>query len=115
GLEGTAPHPHAQRESRRQDSPPAAGRRIHHQPIALAGDNSEIYAALLWSVLSITAAATIFRLVAQVLRRPRHSAAQRVIIGELIALGIATCLPGLTIFTLVPMPPAAPSTSTVSP
>ncbi|MGC7211011.1 hypothetical protein RA995_21080, partial [Mycobacteroides abscessus subsp. abscessus] len=78
----------------------ATGPRIHHQPIALAGDNSEIYAALLWSVLSITAAATIFRLVAQVLRRPRHSAAQRVIIGELIALGITTCLPGLTIFTL---------------
>lgn len=78
----------------------ATGPRIHHQPIALAGDNSEIYAALLWSVLSITAAATIFRLVAQVLRRPRHSAAQRVIVGELIALGIATCLPGLTIFTL---------------
>ncbi|EIU07814.1 putative membrane protein [Mycobacteroides abscessus 5S-0422] len=78
----------------------ATGPRIHHQPIALAGDNSEIYAALVWSVLSITAAATIFRLVAQVLRRPRHSAAQRVIIGELIALGIATCLPGLTIFTL---------------
>lgn len=78
----------------------ATGPRIHHQPIALAGDNSEIYAALVWSVLSITAAATIFRLVPQALRRPRHSAAQRVIIGELIALGIATCLPGLTIFTL---------------
>lgn len=78
----------------------ATGPRIRHQPIALAGDNSEIYAALLWSVLSITAAATIFRLLAESLRRPRHSTAQRVIIGELITLGIATCLPGLTIFTL---------------
>ncbi|MEU9809226.1 MAB_1171c family putative transporter [Mycobacterium sp. NPDC050853] len=78
----------------------ATGPRIRHQPIALTGDNSEILAALLWSVLSITAAATIFRLLAESLRRPRHSTAQRVIIGELIALGIATCLPGLTIFTL---------------
>lgn len=78
----------------------ATGPRIRHQPIALAGDNSEIYAALLWSVLSITAAANIFRLLADSLRRPRHSTAQRIIIGELIALGIATCLPGLTILTL---------------
>jgi len=78
----------------------ATGPRIRHQPIALTGDNSEIYAALLWSVLSITAAATIFRLLADSLRRPRHSTAQRIIIGELMALGIATCLPGLTIFTL---------------
>lgn len=78
----------------------ATGPRIRHQPIALTGDNSEILAALVWSVLSITAAATIFRLLADILRRPRHSTAQRVIIGELITLGIATCLPGLTIFTL---------------
>ncbi|MBV0920601.1 MAB_1171c family putative transporter [Mycobacteroides chelonae] len=78
----------------------ATGPRIRHQPIALAGDNSEIFAALLWSVLSITAAATIFRLLVEILRRPRHTAAQRIIVGELIALGIATCLPGLTILTL---------------
>ncbi|ORA64471.1 MAB_1171c family putative transporter [Mycobacteroides franklinii] len=78
----------------------ATGPRIRHQPIALAGDNSEVLAALAWSVLSITAAAMIFRLLVPKLRQTHKTAAQRIIAGELVALVGAICLPGLGIFTL---------------
>jgi len=78
----------------------ATGPRIRHQPISLAGDNSEVLAALAWSVLSITAAAMIFWLLVPKLRQTHTTAAQRIIAGELVALVGAICLPGLAIFTL---------------
>ncbi|MEU9808487.1 MAB_1171c family putative transporter [Mycobacterium sp. NPDC050853] len=79
----------------------ATGPRVRHQPIALAGDNSEVLAALVWSVLSVTAAAMILRLLATRFRRPNKTVAERLIVVELIGLAGAICLPGLAIFTLV--------------
>lgn len=78
----------------------ATGPRIRHQPIALTGDNSEVYAALLWSILAITAAAIIFRLLAATLVQPYKTRAERLIIGEVVALILVACLPGPLIMTL---------------
>lgn len=78
----------------------ATGPRIRNQPIALAGDNSEVLAALLWSILSVTAAAMILRLLAANFHRPNKTVAERLIVVELIGLAGAICLPGLAIFTL---------------
>ncbi|MGH3723150.1 MAG: MAB_1171c family putative transporter [Mycobacterium sp.] len=78
----------------------ATGPRIRNQPIALAGDNSEVLAALVWSVLSVTAAAMILQLLAANFRRPNKTVAERLIVVELIGLAGAICLPGLAIFTL---------------
>lgn len=78
----------------------ATGPRVRDQPIALSGDNSEVLAALLWSVLSVTAAATILRLLAANFRRPNKTVAERLIVVELVGLAGAICLPGLAIFTL---------------
>lgn len=74
--------------------------RRQDQPIALASDNSEVLAAAIWSVLSVTAAAVILWQLAKNLRHIRTTTAQRLIAVELSAIAALICLPGLSIFTL---------------
>ncbi|WP_078312377.1 MULTISPECIES: MAB_1171c family putative transporter [unclassified Mycobacterium] len=74
--------------------------RRQDQPIALAGDNSEVLAAAIWSVLSVTATAVILWQLAKNLRQTRTTTAQRLIAVELGAIAALICLPGLSIFTL---------------
>ncbi|MDO3107060.1 MAB_1171c family putative transporter [Mycobacteroides abscessus] len=70
------------------------------QPIALASDNSEVLAAAVWSILSVTAATVILWQLTKNLRHARTSTAQRLIAVELGAIAALICLPGLSIFTL---------------
>ncbi|MGV0583800.1 MAB_1171c family putative transporter [Mycobacteroides chelonae] len=74
--------------------------RRQDQPIALASDNSEVLAAAIWSVLSVTAAAVILWQLTKNLRHTRTTTAQRLIAVELSAIAALICLPGLSVFTL---------------
>ncbi|TDZ78703.1 hypothetical protein DE4585_04540 [Mycobacteroides salmoniphilum] len=78
----------------------AVGPRRQDQPIALASDNSEVLAAAIWSVLSVTAATVILWQLTKNLRHTRTTTAQRLIAVELSAIAALICLPGLSIFTL---------------
>lgn len=78
----------------------AVGPRRQDQPIALASDNSEVLAAAIWSILSVTAATVILWQLTKNLRQTRTTTAQRLITVELGAIAALICLPGLSIFTL---------------
>ncbi|SKH67442.1 Uncharacterised protein [Mycobacteroides abscessus subsp. bolletii] len=78
----------------------AVGPRRQDQPIALASDNSEVLAAAIWSILSVTAATVILWQLTKNLRQTRTTTAQRLIAVELGAIAALICLPGLSIFTL---------------
>lgn len=78
----------------------AVSPRRQNQPIALASDNSEVLAAAIWSILSVTAATVILWQLTKSLRQTPTTTAQRLIAVELSAIAALICLPGLSIFTL---------------
>ncbi|MDO3297751.1 hypothetical protein P5V47_03475 [Mycobacteroides abscessus subsp. massiliense] len=78
----------------------AVSPRQQDQPIALASDNSEVLAAAVWSVLSVTAAAVIVWQLTKNLRQAPTTTAQRLIAVELSAIAALICLPGLSVFIL---------------